>query len=117
MNLVGKTSIVELGTFLKRCSVLLTHDSAPLHVAAAVGTPFVALFGPTDPKRHLPPCKAGTVIYRKLICQPCYKTRCPLIHHNCLETVTVEEVYQEVKKYLRGQTPIFSKGETYEFKK
>ncbi|MBI1977005.1 MAG: lipopolysaccharide heptosyltransferase II [Candidatus Omnitrophica bacterium] len=101
INLVGKTSMVELGALLKRCALLVTHDSAPLHVASAVGTPFVALFGPTDPQRHLPPYKEGTVLYRRLSCQPCYKTRCPLIHHQCLESITVEEVYQEVKKYLR----------------
>lgn len=103
LNLVGKTTIVELGVLLKGCRVLVGHDSAPLHAAAAVGTPLIALFGPTDPQRHLPPYKEGTVFYRHLICQPCYKTRCPLVHHNCLESVTVEEVYQEVKKYLRDE--------------
>ncbi len=105
LNLVGKTTIVELAVLLKGCRVLVGHDSAPLHVAAAVGTPLIALFGPTDPQRHLPPYKKGTVFYRNLICQPCYKTRCPLVHHNCLESVTVEEVYQEVRKYLRDEGP------------
>ena len=100
LNLVGKTSMMELGALLKQCEVLLTHDSAPLHVAAAVGTPFIALFGSTDPSRHLPPYKNGSIIYKKLTCQPCYKTRCPLIHHQCLENVTVDEVYQELKKWL-----------------
>ncbi len=103
LNLVGKTTIVELGVLLKGCRVLVGHDSAPLHAAAAVGTPLVALFGPTDPQRHLPPYKEGTVFYRDLMCQPCYKTRCPLVHHNCLKTITVEEVYQEVKKYLKDE--------------
>ena len=76
INFVGKTSILQLGALLERCEVCLTCDSGPMHIAAAVGTPTVALFGPTDPVRHKP-CGAGhTIIEEPVECRPCYKRTC-----------------------------------------
>jgi ADP-heptose:LPS heptosyltransferase len=72
--------------------VLLGHDSSSLHVAAAVGVPAVALFGPTDPRRHLPPSFAGSVIRKEVFCSPCYAARCRTITHACMKRISVEEV-------------------------
>ncbi|MBI4341004.1 MAG: glycosyltransferase [Candidatus Omnitrophica bacterium] len=90
--LIGQTTLLELACVIKRCAVFLAHDSSSLHVAAAVGTPTVALFGPTDPRRHLPPTFAGQVIRKEVFCSPCYATRCRTLTHACMKRITVEEV-------------------------
>ncbi|MGB3112565.1 MAG: lipopolysaccharide heptosyltransferase II, partial [Candidatus Omnitrophota bacterium] len=76
INAVGKTNIARLVSLVKRCNALVTGDSSPMHVAIATGTPFVAIFGPTDPDKHLPPAKKCRVIYKKIKCSPCYKPVC-----------------------------------------
>ena len=76
INLIGKTSILQLGALLERCEVCLTCDSGPMHIAAAVGTPTVALFGPTNPVRHKPHGTGHTVIEKPVECRPCYKRTC-----------------------------------------
>jgi len=93
---IGQTSLMELACLVKRCRVFLTHDSAALHIAAAVGTPTVALFGPTDPRRHVPPTFAGVVLKKDVFCSPCYAARCRTITHACMKRITVEEVFKAV---------------------
>jgi lipopolysaccharide heptosyltransferase II len=96
----GKFSINQLAALIKKCSVYVSADSAPLHVAAAMKTPFVALFGPTDPGRHLPPAKAYAVIAKTLNCAPCYKSKCP--KPKCMENISAEEVLDAVDKLLNN---------------
>ena len=98
--LAGDTSLLELACVLKRCDAFLGHDSSSLHIAAAVGTPTVALFGPTDPKRHLPPTFIGTVINKAVFCSPCYSSRCRTITHACMKQIGVEEVLAAVLTLL-----------------
>jgi lipopolysaccharide heptosyltransferase II len=90
--LAGQTSLLELACVLKRSDLFLGHDSSSLHVAAAVGAPAVALFGPTDPRRHLPPSFAGTVIRKDVFCSPCYSARCRTVTHACMKRISIEEV-------------------------
>ena len=89
---IGKTSLLELACLIKRCAVFVAHDSSSLHLAAAVGTPTVALFGPTDPARHLPPNCIGQVIRKEVFCSPCYATSCRTITYACMRQISVEEV-------------------------
>jgi ADP-heptose:LPS heptosyltransferase len=84
---------------IRKCSVFISGDSAPLHVAAAVSTPFVALFGPTDPRRHLPPAKNFAVIKKDAGCGPCYKPKCAKIR--CMAAITPDEVLAQVEKLLK----------------
>ncbi len=108
LNLTGRTSPKELIAVVRKIGVMLSGDTAPLHVAAAVGTPVVALFGPTDPQRHMPPSENATVLMRRLSCQPCYKGVC---HYSeklaCLTRISVEEVFDAVKRHLQ-QAPALS---------
>lgn len=94
INLIGRTSLPELAALMKRLRCLVTSDSAPMHVAAAMATPFVALFGPTDPQRHLPPSENYAVIRRGLSCSPCYKPVCSDIR--CMREITVEDVLKAI---------------------
>ncbi|MFA5099397.1 MAG: lipopolysaccharide heptosyltransferase II [Candidatus Omnitrophota bacterium] len=94
----GKFSINQLACLIKRCAVYISGDSAPMHIAACVDTPFVALFGPTSPERHVPPAQYYAVIRRNLECSPCYKPKCA--HRRCMKMVTPEEVLQAIEQLL-----------------
>jgi lipopolysaccharide heptosyltransferase II len=95
----GKTDVMELAALIKRFRVYLTPDSAPMHIAAAVKTPFVALFGPTDPARHLGPAKDHVVLMKDLKCAPCYSPYCTK-GFRCMRTITVDEVLAAMRPYL-----------------
>jgi heptosyltransferase-2 len=95
----GKTTVNQLSCLIKRCSVYVCTDSAPLHIAAAMKVPFVALFGATDPRRHLPPVKNGIVIRKDLECAPCYKPQCR--SKKCMDLITPEEVLEAIDKLLK----------------
>ncbi|MBI2870089.1 MAG: lipopolysaccharide heptosyltransferase II [Candidatus Omnitrophica bacterium] len=97
---VGKTHLTELVELIRRFHVFVCGDSAPLHVAATVGTPLVALFGPTDPKRHMPPGDGHRVLYTGIECSPCYQTVCPKKHHKCLRDIMPEQVLRVVEELL-----------------
>ncbi|MDD4899702.1 MAG: lipopolysaccharide heptosyltransferase II [Candidatus Omnitrophica bacterium] len=99
INTCGKTTINQLACLVKKCAVFVSADSAPLHIAASVATPFVALFGPTDPARHLPPAKNYALIKKDLSCSPCYKANCK--KNKCMQSITVEEVLEAVNKLLK----------------
>lgn len=100
INAIGQTSITELAALIKRCQVFISSDSAPMHVAAAMETPLVALFGPTDPKRHLVPPKHYQVFWKEVQCSPCYLRTCP-IGHICMKKISVQEVLDSVFYFIR----------------
>ncbi len=98
---VGKTNILELASLIRRFRVYLTPDSAPMHIAAAVKTPFVALFGPTDPARHLVRSENCIAICKSIEvkCSPCYSPTC-LKNFKCMKKITVPDVLDAMKRYL-----------------
>lgn len=95
----GKTTLMQLAALIGKCKVFITSDSAPMHICASMRTPFVALFGPTSPKRHLPPTEYSTVIYKSVKCSPCYKPNCN--DKRCMENITVDEVIAAVEKWIK----------------
>ncbi|MFA5144205.1 MAG: lipopolysaccharide heptosyltransferase II [Candidatus Omnitrophota bacterium] len=97
----GRTSILELAGLIGHFKVYITPDSAPMHIAAAVGTPCIALFGPTDPARHAPPSGNCVVITKKdeLKCSPCYSPNCAK-NFICMKRITVDEVLEAMRPYL-----------------
>jgi lipopolysaccharide heptosyltransferase II len=97
---VGKTNLLQLSALISLCRVYVSSDSAPLHVAAAMKTPVVALFGPTSPERHLPPGENIKVIRRNLTCHPCYDAKCKTSKHHCMKEIAAQEVFLEVKKFM-----------------
>ena len=90
----GKTDILQLAALIKRCKVFITPDSAPLHVAASVKTPVIALFGPTDSRRHVPPADDLVVFQRKLPCSPCYSGQCKIKTHDCMRQIRPDHIYK-----------------------
>jgi len=100
-NWAGKTSPRELVAAVKAMDAVVTGDTAPLHIAAAVNTPVVAFFGPTDSRRHMPPAEQATVLSRRLPCQPCYKGKCRNPETlACLARISAQEVFEAVRHHL-----------------
>ncbi|MFA4982479.1 MAG: glycosyltransferase [Candidatus Omnitrophota bacterium] len=97
----GKTSISELASLMKRFKVYLTPDSAPMHIVSGANIPFIALFGPTDPSRHLVKARDCMVICKsgELKCSPCYSPNCSK-KVTCMKKITVDEVFEVMKRFL-----------------
>ena len=105
VNLLGKTDLLQLGAILKRCNVLVSGDTGPLHMATAVGTPTVALFGAIDPRRTGPVGEGHRVIrHEELGCVPCNAKRCGNSRYlECMERISVEEVFLAVAQILEEE--------------
>jgi heptosyltransferase II len=104
LNLAGKTSLRELMSLLKLCRVLLTNDSGPMHVAAALGTPVVVPFGSTSPELTgpgLPGDPRHRLLKSDAPCSPCFLRDCP-IDFRCLKGIAVERVVEAVLSVQRG---------------
>lgn len=96
-NLAGKTTIEELCANIGGCSLFITNDSGPMHVAAAYQVPTVAIFGPTKYKETSQWSNAKSKIVRhEMECSPCMKRECPLGHHECMKSITASEVIEAV---------------------
>lgn len=105
MNVAGDTTLRELACLIQRCSVLLTNDSGPMHIGAALATPLVALFGSTDDHATGPFGQADAVIHKRPSCSPCFKRECP-IDFRCMKQIGVEEVVQKVRAQLGRGTGV-----------
>lgn len=100
ISLAGRTSLKELAALLKMPRLLITNDSGPMHLAAALGTPVVALFGPTDPRKIGPYGKGHVVLQHIEQCPACRTgSKGP---HRCLEAISVSEVMEAVNNVLHG---------------
>ena len=98
INLAGKTSIKELCSHIGGCSLFITNDSGPMHIAAAYQVPTVAIFGPTKHKETSQWMNEKSKIVRHdMECSPCMKRECPLGHHECMTSISASEVIQAVK--------------------
>lgn len=98
VNLTGKTSISELPALLSECHLFLGNDSGAMHVAASVGLPVVAVFGPTDPEGTAPVTPRRTIVQQKPYCSPCFLKRCPT-DHRCMTAVTPVMVQMAVNHW------------------
>lgn len=92
LNLAGKTPVGELPALFAACNLFVGNDSGAMHVAAAVGLPVVAIFGPTDPEGTAPVTPQQTLVQQHVSCSPCFLRHCP-VDHRCMTRVTVDAVY------------------------
>ena len=101
VNLVGRTSVKILAAVLQRCDLLLSADSGPMHLATAVGTPTLALFGSTDPAVTGPFDDRSEAIYKALPCAPCGNHPTCEGRYDCLRAITPDEVVLAARRLLR----------------
>lgn len=108
VDLAGSLDLPLLAAVLEQLAVFVTGDTGPMHLAAAVGTPVVAVFGPSDPARYAPRDPRHQVVRVDLPCSPCNRIRRPperCVGHtpDCLTGIDVERVYRAVETTLGGQ--------------
>jgi ADP-heptose:LPS heptosyltransferase len=102
-NLAGKTGIAQLAYLLTKAVVLVTNDSASLHLAGYLDIPTVAIFGPTDDAKYGPWAGRSAVVKKEIFCRPCSKAQCRFNTLDCLRLIKVEDVLQSVRRFLEEE--------------
>ena len=105
VDATGKLSLLASAELIGRAAVIVTNDSSPLHLASAMGTPTIAIFGPTVPSFGFGPLAPGSVVagHDALPCRPCDRhgpQRCPLGHHKCMRELDAAGMASLVDRYL-----------------
>jgi len=98
LDFTGETTLPELAALISRCEILVTNDSGPMHIAQAVGTPVVSVFGPTDPARCGPWLSETEPLQAGIDCIKCYRKSC--WHLRCMRQVTSESVIRVARSCL-----------------
>ena len=101
LNLCDQTSLPEMIEWIRSCDLMITNDTGPMHVAAALGKPLVTLFGPTEPRRTGPYGQLENVLRIELPCSPCLKSYCTWKNPNeCLTAISPATVFERVRRQL-----------------
>ncbi|NLK82693.1 MAG: lipopolysaccharide heptosyltransferase II [Lentisphaerae bacterium] len=102
LNLCGKTAMSELMAVLKRVDALVANDSGLMHLTAALGTPGVAVYGPTDYSSTSPISAKWQIIFERQPCAPCFKRECPNGTACCMTAVTPDRVWTALQQISKG---------------
>jgi ADP-heptose:LPS heptosyltransferase len=111
-SLAGQLSLGELAAVIAPAALLISNNTGPVHVAAALGTPVVDLYALTNPQ-HSPWKVANRVLYHDVPCRFCYRSVCPQRHHACLRLLDPQRVAQAARELLdrgaeRSAPPVFA---------
>lgn len=104
LDLTGRTTLAQAMGLIRRCHAFVTNDSGLMHIAAALSTPTVAIFGSTNPVTTGPFSARTSVVRSDLGCSPCLETHCPKKHFQCMENIAVDDVLLAVRHHLALQT-------------
>lgn len=105
LNLTGRTSVRGLMALIRRCSLFVTNDSGPMHIAAAFGVPLVAIFGSTDHATTSPYTDRAVIVRKEIACAPCKLRECPT-DHRCMTAVTADDVVRAAEHLLEKTSRI-----------
>ena len=103
LSFIGQTSLLELAALMKQCHLFVGNDGGPMHIAAAVGCPVLALFGPSDPAVWGPKGNNTSVIYKGLDCRDCFHPGCFRGEESCMKQISIEEVCSATSHMLAGE--------------
>ena len=98
INLAGRTTLRQLAALIEGAELVIANDSGPMHIAAALNRPLVALFGPTNPVRTGPYGRQDAVLRLNLPCSPCYSRACT--HQSCLQWLTIAPVLELAQRQM-----------------
>ena len=101
ISLAGRTGLVDVIDLLGECQAAVSNDSGLMHVAAAVGTKLVALYGSSSPTHTPPLSDTAQILYLGLSCSPCFERSCPLGHLNCLRGIAPQMVLDKLRPALQ----------------
>lgn len=99
-SLVGRLTILELAGLLRQAALFVGNDNGPMHIAAAMGTPVVGLFGPADPRIWGPAGQGHATLYKGIDCRPCFLCGCQRGEQNCMQLIALDEVIPVVERML-----------------
>jgi heptosyltransferase-2 len=99
VNLAGSTTLPQLAALMGSCDVVVTNDTGPMHISAAVKTPVVAIFGSTDPVSTGPRGNGHIIVRKDVSCSPCLKRVCP-IDHRCMDLISTGDVLEALNRII-----------------
>ena len=101
INFIGKTTVRQMMALLASSNIMVTNDSGPMHVGAALDVPLVAIFGPTDHTTTSPLAKHWELVCKPPHCSPCLLRECP-IDHRCMTAITAEDVNAAIQELMEN---------------
>jgi lipopolysaccharide heptosyltransferase II len=108
-SLAGKLSLAEMVAIVDRAPLLITNNTGPAHIAAAVATPVVVLYALTNPQ-HSPRNGTSIVLSHDVECKNCFKSVCPMKHHHCLELIDPIDVVKAAMQLIQTENTVRSNG-------
>lgn len=108
--LAGRATLLQYAAIIKRCDLFVGNDNGPMHMAAALGTPVVALFGPSNPEEWGPCGEKVQVLYKGLDCRRCFHPTCGRGEESCMKQISVEEVFAAAAKFLAVNEAMRARG-------
>ncbi len=115
IDMAGTTSLNQLAGLLEQAQLVITNDSATLHIASYLQKPIIALFGPTNENKYGPWSGRSVVVKKEIFCRPCEKAQCRFNTLACMQLITVGDVLRQVKVMLHHKTnlPVISSAQMF----
>lgn len=110
ISIAGRVTLLQFASLIKRCRLFIANDNGAMHMAAAIGTPVVGLFGPSNPAEWGPRGGPAQVVYKGMDCRQCFHPTCLRGEENCMKQITVDEVVAAAERWLSAQVTIHAHG-------
>lgn len=110
ISIAGRATLLQFASLVKRCRLFIGNDNGAMHMAAAVGTPVVGLFGPSNPAEWGPRGGPVQVVYKGMDCRQCFHPTCLRGEENCMKQIAVDEVVAAAERWLSAPVTVHVHG-------